>query len=43
VLDPVVVEHLVTHRARLAASSVCRLSPRKLDVLRAMAEGRQTL
>jgi DNA-binding NarL/FixJ family response regulator len=40
VIDPAVVELLVTHRARLAASPVSRLSPRELDVLRAMAQGK---
>src|SRR5918911_5750035 len=40
VVDPHVVELLVAHRARLAASPVAGLSPRELEVLRAMAQGR---
>ena len=40
VIDPRVVELLVSHRARLAQSPVSLLSPRELDVLRQMAEGR---
>jgi len=40
VIDPRVVELLISHRARLAQSPVSLLSPRELDVLRQMAEGR---
>ena len=40
VIDPQVVELLVAHRARLAESPVSSLSPRELDVLREMAEGK---
>jgi DNA-binding NarL/FixJ family response regulator len=40
VVDPIVVEALVTRRARLADSRVGTLTPRELDVLRAMATGR---
>ena len=39
VIDSRVVELLVGHRARLAASPVSTLSPRELDVLREMAQG----
>jgi DNA-binding NarL/FixJ family response regulator len=39
VIDPRVVELLVSHRARAAQSRVSLLSPRELDVLRQMAEG----
>jgi DNA-binding NarL/FixJ family response regulator len=39
VIDSEVVEALVAHRARLAASPLSELTPRELDVLRAMAEG----
>lgn len=39
-IDPVVVEALVTRRARLSDSALTELTPRELDVLRAMAEGR---
>jgi DNA-binding NarL/FixJ family response regulator len=39
VIDARVVELLVAHRARLAESPVSTLSPRELDVLRAMAQG----
>ena len=38
-IDARVVELLVAHRARLAESPVSTLSPRELDVLRAMAQG----
>ena len=40
VLDPIVVEALVSRRARLASSSVNTLTPREADVLRGMAQGR---
>jgi DNA-binding NarL/FixJ family response regulator len=40
VIDPQVVDALVSRRARLQASPVARLSPRELDVLREMAQGR---
>jgi DNA-binding NarL/FixJ family response regulator len=40
VVDPVVVEALVARRARLTDSPLSDLTPRELDVLRAMAEGR---
>jgi DNA-binding NarL/FixJ family response regulator len=40
VVDPHVVELLVAHRARLAASPVGGLSPREQEVLRAMAQGK---
>jgi DNA-binding NarL/FixJ family response regulator len=40
VVDAQVVELLVAHRARLAESAVSSLSPRELDVLRAMAQGK---
>ena len=40
VVDSQVVELLVAHRARLAESAVSGLSPRELDVLRAMAQGK---
>jgi DNA-binding NarL/FixJ family response regulator len=40
VVDPHVVELLVAHRARQVESPLSRLSPRELDVLRAMAEGK---
>lgn len=40
VIDPRVVELLVAHRVRLAESPVRSLSPRELEVLRAMAEGK---
>lgn len=39
VVDPIVVEALVARRARLANSLVGTLTPRELDVLRAMATG----
>ncbi|MGH9209057.1 MAG: response regulator [Acidimicrobiales bacterium] len=39
VVDPDVVDRLVTGRARAAASPLNRLTPRELDVLRAMAAG----
>jgi DNA-binding NarL/FixJ family response regulator len=39
-IDPRVVELLVAHRARLDESPVSRLSPRELDVLRGMAQGK---
>jgi DNA-binding NarL/FixJ family response regulator len=35
-----VVDALVSRRARLQSSPVARLSPRELDVLREMAQGR---
>jgi len=40
VIDARVVELLVTRRARLAESPVSALSPRELEVLRAMAQGK---
>jgi len=40
VIDARVVELLVAHRARLAESPVSALSPRELEVLRAMAQGK---
>lgn len=40
VIDPRVVELLVNHRARAAQSPIGQLSPRELDVLRQMAEGK---
>ncbi|MGH9137144.1 MAG: response regulator transcription factor [Acidimicrobiales bacterium] len=40
VVDPDVVDRLVTGRARAAASPIKRLTPRELDVLRTMAAGR---
>ncbi|MGY1619621.1 LuxR C-terminal-related transcriptional regulator [Geodermatophilus sp. SYSU D00691] len=39
VVDPLVVEALVTRRARLRDSALRRLTPRELDVLREMAQG----
>jgi len=39
VVDPIVVEALVTRRGRLADSQLGRLTPRELDVLRGMASG----
>ena len=40
VIDPKVVEALVARRARLDDSPVARLTPRELDVLREMAQGK---
>jgi DNA-binding NarL/FixJ family response regulator len=40
VIDPKVVEALVTERARRAESPLNELTPRELDVLREMAEGK---
>jgi DNA-binding NarL/FixJ family response regulator len=40
VIDPIVVEALVARRVRLADSPVARLTPRELDVLREMAQGK---
>jgi DNA-binding NarL/FixJ family response regulator len=40
VIDPQVVEALVTRRARLRDSPLARLTARELDVLREMAKGR---
>ena len=40
VIDPQVVESLVGRRARLADSPVARLTPRELEVLREMAQGK---
>lgn len=40
VIDPKVVEGLVTHRARIEQSPLHELTPRELDVLREMAEGK---
>ena len=39
VIDPQVVDALVSRRARLQASPLARLTPRELDVLREMAAG----
>jgi DNA-binding NarL/FixJ family response regulator len=40
VIDPEVVDALVGRRARLASSALARLTPRELDVLREMAQGK---
>jgi DNA-binding NarL/FixJ family response regulator len=40
VIDPRVVELLVSHRARMRESAVRTLSPRELEVLREMAHGK---
>jgi DNA-binding NarL/FixJ family response regulator len=40
VIDQRVIEALVTRRARLVGSPLASLSPRELDVLRVMAQGR---
>ena len=40
VIDPQVVDALVTRRIRLRESPLARLTPRELDVLREMAQGR---
>jgi DNA-binding NarL/FixJ family response regulator len=40
VVDPQVVDALVTRRSRLRQSPLSRLTPRELDVLREMAQGR---
>jgi DNA-binding NarL/FixJ family response regulator len=40
VVDPQVVEALVTRRARIVESALAQLTPRELDVLREMAQGR---
>ena len=40
VVDPQVVDVLVSRRARLRESPLARLTPRELDVLREMAQGR---
>jgi DNA-binding NarL/FixJ family response regulator len=40
VIDPLVVEALVARRARLRESRLATLTPRELDVLREMAQGR---
>ena len=40
VVDPQVIDALVTRRARLRESPLARLTPRELDVLREMAQGR---
>ena len=40
VIDPQVVETLVARRARLKESPVAQLTPRELDVLREMSEGK---
>jgi DNA-binding NarL/FixJ family response regulator len=40
VIDSQVVEALVRHRARMATSPLADLTPRELDVLREVAEGR---
>src|SRR5919202_2844776 len=40
VIDAQIVELLVSHRARVANSPVSRLSPRELEVLRQMAQGK---
>ncbi|HET7054007.1 MAG TPA: response regulator transcription factor [Solirubrobacterales bacterium] len=39
-IDPLIVEALVARRSRLHSSGLGELTPRELDVLRAMAEGR---
>ena len=39
-IDSEVVEALVASRARIAESPVSRLTPRELDVLREMAQGK---
>lgn len=39
-IDPKVVEALVVRRTRLAESPIARLTPRELEVLQAMAQGR---
>lgn len=39
VIDPAVVDSLVARRSRTAASPLSSLTPRELDVLRAMAQG----
>jgi len=41
VIDPAVVESLVRRRARERSSLLRHLTPRELDVLRAMAEGKR--
>jgi DNA-binding NarL/FixJ family response regulator len=40
VVDPQVIDALVARRARLRESPLARLTPRELDVLREMAQGR---
>ena len=40
VIDPQVVDALVSRRARLRESPLARLTPRELGVLREMAQGR---
>ena len=40
VIDPAVVDALVSRRVRLRESPLARLTPRELDVLREMAQGR---
>ncbi len=40
VVDPAVVEALVTHRVRMERSPLVNLTDRELDVLREMAQGR---
>ena len=40
VIDPVVVESLVSRRSRIESSPVASLTPRERDVLREMARGR---
>lgn len=40
VVDPLVVEALVKRRARTASSPLATLTPRELDVLREMAQGK---
>jgi DNA-binding NarL/FixJ family response regulator len=40
VIDPQVVDALVSRRARMRESPLARLTPRELDVLREMAQGR---
>jgi DNA-binding NarL/FixJ family response regulator len=40
VIDSQIIELLVAHRARVADSPVSRLSPRELEVLREMAQGK---
>jgi DNA-binding NarL/FixJ family response regulator len=40
VIDPLIVEALVARRSRLRSSGLDELTPREVEVLRAMAEGR---
>ncbi len=43
VIDPLVVEVLVARRARLAESPLSRLTPREMEVLREMAQGKTNI